>query len=137
MTTHARLFVAMLSFALLLFVINLVRRKNLKENYAILWVLTALILFAAPLLIDYLDALAHAVGIYYPPAFIYTLAIMFLIVLLLNFSVIVSKLSEQNKVLIQEQAILKKRIMEVEQLVGNSPGDPTQRDKSTNTQVDL
>lgn len=121
MTTQARLFVALLSFALLLFVLNLVRRKNLKENYAILWVLTALVLSAAPLLIDYLDELAHALGIYYPPAFIYTLAIMFLIVLLLNFSVIVSKLSEQNKVLIQEQAILKKRIQEVEQRVNTPP----------------
>lgn len=121
MTTPARLFVALLSFALLLFVFNLVRRKNLKENYAILWVLTALALIAAPLLIDYLDELAHALGIYYPPAFIYTLAIMFLIVLLLNFSVIVSGLSEQNKVLIQEQAILKKRITEIEQQIHNLP----------------
>ncbi len=121
MTTHARLFVALLSFGLLLFVFNLVRRKNLKENYAILWVFTALVLSAAPLLIDYLDEVAHAVGIYYPPAFIYTVAIMFIMVLLLNFSVIVSKLSEQNKVLIQEQAILKKRILEIEQQVNNPP----------------
>lgn len=121
MTTQARLFVALLSFGLLLFVFNLVRRKNLKENYAILWVLTALVLSAAPLLIDYLDELAHAVGIHYPPAFIYTVAIMFIMVLLLNFSVIVSKLSEQNKVLIQEQGIMKKRILDLEQQAGNSP----------------
>ncbi|MGH7491775.1 MAG: DUF2304 domain-containing protein [bacterium] len=121
MTTHARLFVALLSFGLLLFVFNLVRRKNLKENYAILWVLTALVLSAAPFLIDYLDELAHAVGIHYPPAFIYTVAIMFIMVLLLNFSVIVSKLSEQNKVLIQEQGILKKRVLELEQHINNAP----------------
>lgn len=121
MTTPARLFVALLSFGLLLFVFNLVRRKNLKENYAILWVLTALVLSAAPLLIDYLDEIAHAVGIYYPPAFIYTVAIMFIMVLLLNFSVIVSKLSEQNKVLIQEQAILKKRVLDLEQQAANAP----------------
>ena len=121
MTTPARLFVALLSFGLLLFVFNLVRRKNLKENYAILWVLTALVLSAAPLLIDYLDEIAHAVGIYYPPAFIYTVAIMFIMVLLLNFSVIVSQLSEQNKTLIQEQAILKKRVTELEQQSGNAP----------------
>lgn len=121
MTTQARLFVALLSFGLLLFVFNLVRRKNLKENYAILWVLTALVLSAAPLLINYLDELAHAVGIHYPPAFIYTVAIMFIMVLLLNFSVIVSKLSEQNKILIQEQAILKKRILEIEQQANDPP----------------
>jgi vacuolar-type H+-ATPase subunit I/STV1 len=120
MTTHARLFVAVLSLGLLLFVFNLVRRKTLKENYAILWVLTALVMSAAPFLVDYLDELAHAVGIYYPPALIYTVAIMFIIVLLLNFSVIVSKLSEQNKVLIQEQGILKKRVLELEQQVHNS-----------------
>jgi len=125
MTGHARLFVALLSFGLLLFVFNLVRRKNLKENYAILWVLTTLMLSAAPLLIDYLDAIAHAVGIYYPPAFIYTMAIMFIIVLLLHFSVIVSKLSEQNKVLIQEQGILEKRVQELEQQVNNSPNGAT------------
>ena len=119
MSTHARLFVALLSFGLLLFVFNLVRRKTLKENYAILWILTALVLSAAPFLIDYLDELARAVGIHYPPAFIYTVAIMFIMVLLLNFSVIVSKLSEQNKVMIQEQGILKKRVLELEQQINN------------------
>ena len=127
MTIPARLFVALLSFGLLLFVFNLVRRKNLKENYAILWVLTALALSAAPLLIDYLDELAHAVGIHYPPAFIYTVAIMFIIVLLLHFSVIASQLSEQNKVLIQELGILKKRVVELEQQAGNPQNGASKR----------
>lgn len=114
MDIRARIFVAIISLSLLIFIINLVRRKYLKENYAIFWVITALGLIIAPLIINYLDKLAYAIGIYYPPAFIYMLAIVFIITLILHFSVIVSKLSEQNKNLIQDLGILEKKVKDLE-----------------------
>lgn len=114
MDLRARIFVALLSLAILIFVINLVRRKNLTENYAILWVITCIVLSAVPLFINYLDRVAYAIGIEYPPAFLYLIAIIFIFVLILHFSIIVSKLSGQNKNLVQELGILEKKIQELE-----------------------
>lgn len=114
MDLRARIFVIILSLGILTFVINLVRRKNLKENYAILWVVTCIVLTTIPLFINYLDKAAYAIGIYYPPAFIYLIAMIFILVLILHFSVIVSKLSEHNKNLIQDQGILEKKFQDLE-----------------------
>jgi hypothetical protein len=114
MDLRAKIFVIVLSLTMLAFVINLVRRKYLKENYAIFWVVTCLVIGALPLVINYLDRVANAVGIYYPPAFLYLIATIMIFLLILHFSVIVSKLSEQNKSLIQDVGILTKRITELE-----------------------
>jgi hypothetical protein len=114
MDLRAKIFVIVLSLSMLAFVINLVRRKYLKENYAIFWVVTCLVIGILPLLINYLDRVANAVGIYYPPAFLYLIATIMIFMLILHFSVIVSKLSEQNKSLIQDLGILTKRINELE-----------------------
>ena len=120
MDLRARIFVVILSLSILTFVITLVRRKNLKENYAILWVITCIVLSAVPLLIDYLDRAAYAVGIDYPPAFLYLIAIIFIFILILHFSVIVSKLSEQNKSLIQDFGIMEKKVADLETEVKNA-----------------
>jgi hypothetical protein len=114
MDLRAKIFVIVLSLTMLAFVINLVRRKYLKENYAIFWVVTCLVIGILPLLINYLDKIANTVGIYYPPAFLYLIATILIFLLILHFSVIVSKLSEQNKSLIQDVGILTKRINEIE-----------------------
>ena len=120
MDIRARIFVAALSIGLLIFVINLVRRKYLKENYAVLWVITAVGLSLIPLIINYLDQVAYWIGIYYPPTFVNVVAIMFLIILILHFSVIISNLSEQNKNLIQDLGILEKKVNDLEtQLLRN------------------
>ena len=120
MDIRARIFVAALSIGLLIFVINLVRRKYLEENYAVLWVITAVGLSLIPLIINYLDQVAYWIGIYYPPTFVNVVAIMFLIILILHFSVIISNLSEQNKNLIQDLGILEKKVNDLEtQLLRN------------------
>ncbi len=118
MDLRARVFVVSISLGILLFVINLVRKKYLKENYAIMWVLTFLVMSIVPMFINYLDQIAYAVGISYPPALLYLMALMFIFVLILNFSVIVSKLSEQNKTLIQNLGILESKIQQLESKSG-------------------
>ena len=114
MEFRARLFAMVLGVAVLLFVVNLVRTKKLKEEFALLWLLTAVLLVLAPLFINYLDMIAHALGIEYPPAFIFLLAIISLLFILFQFSMRISRFSEQIKVLTQELALLRARIEELE-----------------------
>jgi len=98
----------------LLFVINLVRTKKLKEEFALLWLLTGIVLVLTPLFIDYLDMVAYALGIEYPPALIFVLAIISLLLILFQFSLRISRFSEQIKVLIQEVALLQVRLEDLE-----------------------
>ena len=118
MEFRARLFAIVLGVAVLLFVINLVRTKKLKEEFALLWLLTGVVLVLTPLLIDYLDMVAYALGIEYPPALIFVLAIISLLLILFQFSMRLSRFSDQVKVLTQELALLRVRL---EHLEGTAP----------------
>jgi hypothetical protein len=87
-------------------ILELIRRKHLMERYAILWLslgVTVLVLAAWKGL---LTSFSHAVGIYYPPAALFAIAFLFVLALLLHFSIVLSRLSDQNKILAQRLALL-------------------------------
>ena len=114
MELRARFFAALLGIAVLLLVLNLVRTRKLKEEFALLWLLTAVVLVLTPLFIDYLDMIAYALGIEYPPALIFVLAIISLLLILFQFSLRISRFSEQIKVMVQELALLRAQVEDLE-----------------------
>ena len=101
-----------LTFGLLVLVFELVRRKRLSERYAILWLLAAITLFVLAVWKGLLTSLSSDVGISYPPTLLFTVAIGLIAMILLNFSLAVSRLSDQNKVLAQRLGLLQQRIEE-------------------------
>jgi hypothetical protein len=103
-----------LTFGLLLLVFELVRRKRLSERYAILWLLAAITLLVLAVWRGLLTSLSGDVGISYPPSLLFTVAIGLIAMILLNFSLVVSRLSDQNKVLAQRLGLLQQRIEESE-----------------------
>ncbi len=103
-----------LTFGLLVLVFELVRRKRLSERYAILWLLAAITLFVLAVWKGLLTSLSSDVGISYPPSLLFTVAIGLIAMILLNFSLAVSRLSDQNKVLAQRLGLLQQRIEEAE-----------------------
>ena len=107
--------VAVLVTAILLFgILELVRSRRLLERYAILWLFSAAVLLGLSLWRGLLEDVASAVGIYYAPSALFVIAFGFILVLLLHFSVAVSRLSEQAKVLAQRLALLEARNRELE-----------------------
>jgi hypothetical protein len=99
--------------ALLLFVIfELVRSRRLMERYALLWILSATVLLVLSVWRELLEDIAHKVGVFYAPSAMFMIAIGFILLLLLHFSVAVSKLSDQSKVLAQRLALLEQRVRE-------------------------
>ena len=82
------------------------RRKHLREQYALLWILTAIVLCLSAVFIGGVEKVSHLVGIYYPPAFLFLVAIVMILVLQFHFSTVISNLREQNKALIQDVGIL-------------------------------
>ncbi len=98
------------SVSIFVIIIELIRRNRLKERYSLIWLAASAVLIVFSLWRGFLHFIALSLGIYYPPSFLFLLAILFLIALLLHFSVILSSLSEKNKRLAQEIAILKEKI---------------------------
>jgi len=91
-------------------IFELVRRKHLMERYAILWLLAGITVLVLALWKGLLTRLSHAVGIDYPPSALFAVAFLFVIVLLVHFSISVSRLSDQNKILAQRLALLQERL---------------------------
>jgi hypothetical protein len=112
------------TLALLLFVFELVRRKHLSERYAILWLLAAVTLFALAAWKGLLTSLSHDVGIDYPPSALFAVAIALIVVLLMYFSLVVSRLSDQNKILAQRLALLAQRIERAERSSAEASAEP-------------
>jgi hypothetical protein len=94
---------------LLVVVFELVRRKRLMERYALLWLFSALVLLVLAIWRDLLVGIADAIGIFYPPSALFAVAFAFVLLLLLHFSLAVSRLTDQSKVLAQRLALLEER----------------------------
>ena len=111
--------------ALLLIVLELVRRRRLLERYALLWLLAALVMLALAGWRGALERLAHTLGIIAAPNALFFVAVGFIVVLLLHFSAAVSRLTDQSKVLAQRLAIMEQRMRRVErmELDGERDGD--------------
>jgi hypothetical protein len=110
------------SGALLVVVLELVRRKRFLERYALLWILSALVLLALAVWQGVLATIAEAVGIEYPPNALFLIAFGFVLLLLLHFSLAVSRLSDQTKVLAQRLAMLELRQRQAEEEVEGGVG---------------
>jgi hypothetical protein len=113
-STGIQILAIVASALLLLGVLELVRRRAFLERYALLWLFSALILLALSVWKGALEQVADLVDIAYPPNALFLIAFGFVLVLLLHFSVAVSRLSDQTKVLTQRLALLEQRLREAE-----------------------
>ena len=104
--SRVRIVAVIVTAVMLGIVLELVRRRRLIERYALLWMVVALILLVLAVWNQLLADVSHAIGIEVPAnaLFIAGLGVAFL--MLLHFSVITSRLSEETKILAQEVARL-------------------------------
>ncbi len=93
---RTRVFVLLAGLAILLFILNLVRKKQLREQYALLWIVASLVLCLSAVFIHGLERLSHLVGIYYPPAFLFLVAILMILILQFHFSTVISNLASRT-----------------------------------------
>ncbi len=100
------------SGGLLFIVAELIRRGSLKEKYSLLWLLSGGVLLIFSSSRDLLGYVSHLLGIFYPPSLLFLVAFLFLLLITLHFSVVISGLYEKNKQLAQEVALLRQQIQE-------------------------
>ena len=110
MSARVQLVAILAAGVVLLTVLEMVRRRRLMERYALLWLLSAVVLLALASWPEALDRVSRAVGVLYPPTTLFVVAFGFVLLLLLHFSSAVSRLSDQTKVLAQRLALLEERL---------------------------
>lgn len=102
------------SASLLLVVLELVRRRALTEEYSVIWILCGAALLALSIHHEILHAVARWLGVFYPPAVLLLVLLVFVFVASLYFSVVISRQRALIERLIEEQAILEARQRELE-----------------------
>jgi hypothetical protein len=107
MLIKIQLIIGTLSVILLLFTFELIRKGRLREEYSILWLSTGIVVLAFSLWPEFFLSyfFAKISGIFYLSAIVLT-AFLFLLLIVLHFSVVISKLTGQNKDLAQRHALL-------------------------------
>jgi hypothetical protein len=105
---------------LFILVFELVRQRRLLERYALLWLFSSAVLLALSVWRGALEELASAVGIFYAPSALFAVAFGFVLVLLLHFSLVISRLAEQTKVLAQRVGLLQHEVDELRSRLGDA-----------------
>jgi hypothetical protein len=109
MDVRVQIVAVIASGGLLMAVLELVRRRRMLERYALLWLFSAVILLVLAVWKGALGVIAHGIGVIYAPNALFVVAFGFVLVLLLHFSLAVSRLTDQTKVLAQRLALLEAR----------------------------
>jgi hypothetical protein len=110
------------SLLLILVVLELVRGRRLKERYALLWLATGVALLVLSAWREGLNTIAGWLGVTgYPPAVLFAVATLFIFLVLLHYSTVISKLTDENVELAQRIALLEER---VSRTTTDGPADP-------------
>ena len=109
---------AVASVLLVLVVLELIRKRRLRERYALLWLATGVVLLVLSLWRDGLNTIAGWLGVTgYPPAVLFAVATLFILLVLLDYSTVISKLADQNTILAQRLALLEEKLKDRERTV--------------------
>jgi hypothetical protein len=103
------------SLGFLLYISRLIIKGKLREEYAIFWVVSTILLIVFSFWREGLDIIAKIVGVYLAPNLVFTSAIFAILIYLLHLSIVVSQLHDKNKIMSQELAILKEKLKKIEE----------------------
>ena len=92
---------------LVVFLVILLRRRQLREKYAIIWIVVALAVCVLGAFPGLVEKVASAVGVATPSNLIFATALILLLVVCIQLSVEVTNLEERTRTLAEEVALLR------------------------------
>lgn len=113
MSFQIKIFGLLASSILLIYIIDLVRKKKLREEYSFIWFIIGISMIIFMLRFDLIMALTKFLGVLSPNNVIFFFSVLFLLIIALQFSVKISNLTDQIKILAQENTLLRKKIEEI------------------------
>ena len=109
-----QIFVGLISLAFFVLTFELIRKRILREEYAILWLFTSLFIAVLSLWPRMVPLISKITGFYYVTALLLIVTV-FLIAMLMHFSTVISRIKDANKELTQRYGLLELRVREMEQ----------------------
>jgi hypothetical protein len=106
MTPTQRTFAILTSVATLVGILELVRRRKLKEEYSWLWILTTAGMLVLSSWYGLVEWLSQLIGAVTPTTTLFLFGLLFLLLMSVHFSTMISRLTQQVRALTQEMAIL-------------------------------
>jgi hypothetical protein len=110
---QVQLLIGFLAIVFFLFTIEFIRKRHLREEYAILWLSMSLAIALLSLWPGLVALLSQLTGLYYLSAVV-AIIFIFLISVLMHYSIVISRIKETNKELVQRYALLELRLKELE-----------------------
>jgi len=110
MTLEQKVFALMVSAFVFCFIVEMIRRKKLREEYAMLWLLTSSGMLVLVIKYSWLVQLTNLIGAKLVTSTLFIGSIIFLMLIAVQFSIKLSKLTDQVKNLAQENALLRQKI---------------------------
>ena len=110
MPFRQQIFAIVISLLVFFFTIDMVRTKKLREEYSLLWLTTSFVMFVLVIRYEWLVALTRAIGAVLPTTTLFLGSIIFLVLMAVQFSIKISRLTNQVKDLVQENALLRKKM---------------------------
>ena len=112
MTISQRLIAGIASILVMALIVDLVRRRKLREEYALLWLASGLVMLLVSIFSNVVAGLARLIGIEHPAYALFVIALFVGMVLAIHFTVVLSKLTAQNWRLTQEIGLIRRQLEE-------------------------
>ncbi len=112
MPVRQKIFALLVGISIFFFIVEMVRRRKLREEYSWLWLLTGLGIILLAVWYDLLLFISRLIGAVLPTTTLFIFSLVFLLLIALQFSMKISSLADQNKKLAQELAILRHEMEE-------------------------
>jgi len=116
MPIQQKIFALVVSVLVFVVVVDMVRKRRLREEYSVLWLATSVVMFVLVLRYEWLVSLTFLIGAGLPTTTLFLFALIFLMLLSVQFCIKISRLTDQVKNLSQENALMK---LEIENLALN------------------
>lgn len=110
MSIRQKVFAIMMAVSIFIVIIELVRKRRLREEYSWLWLMTGSIIILLALWYNLLKWITSLIGAILPTSTLFLFGLIFLMLISLHYSIKISHLTDQVKELAQQLAILRNEI---------------------------
>ncbi len=122
LTSQTRIVAAVIAVFFMLLILDLIRRDRLQERYSVIWFVAGVGMLAGAAFPGLLELVADLMGVRNTNVALFSIVLLLLLGLALNFSVIMSRQAAQITRLAQERAIEQARNQAAEPQNGNGSG---------------
>ena len=104
-----QIFSIIFSIFLLVLIVSLIRKKKIREEYAILWIAIFVMFLVLSIFRGLIDKFSSLLGIQYQPAALFLILFACLFLLVFHFSIVISDMKKKMNALAMTVSILEER----------------------------